>query len=202
MVALVILGLPILSEAKDCSKHPIYCQIVRNSPKINKKYAMRLSNVIYKYTRKYNLDKTIFTAILAQESMYRLDAINCHKGIRWDEAFKAKTVGMEVFNKCLDKAEIGTKEFVNCVNDSHEYTKTTVCSDFGIGQIYYKTVEGYGFELDKLMEDLDYSVKAAAQVLHDFKKRYGKRESDYWTRYNASSKEKREIYKHLVVRYF
>lgn len=60
--------------AVDCSKHPIYCQIIKNQPKINKKYAMKLSNVIYKMHRKYHIPSRVFTAILRQESGYRLVA--------------------------------------------------------------------------------------------------------------------------------
>jgi len=58
----------------DCSTHPIYCQIVKNKPKINKKYAMKLSNIIYKMHRKYHIPSRIFTAILRQESEYSLKA--------------------------------------------------------------------------------------------------------------------------------
>lgn len=60
--------------AGECDKHPIYCQIVKNKPKIDKKYAMRLSNVIYKMHKKYHIPTRIFTAILRQESGYSLEA--------------------------------------------------------------------------------------------------------------------------------
>lgn len=76
-----------------------------------------------------------------------------------------------------------------------------VCSDFGMSQIYYKTAKGFGFEIERLTTDLEYSVEAGAIVLADFKKRYEHKEIDYWTRYNASSRSKRNIYKQLVERY-
>lgn len=50
------------------------CQIVKNSPNIDKKYAMKLSNIIYKMHRKYHIPSRIFTAILRQESGYSLRA--------------------------------------------------------------------------------------------------------------------------------
>jgi hypothetical protein len=74
------------AEAKEktenlCEKHPIYCQIVKNRPKINKKYAIKLSNEIFKATRKHNIPANIYTAILMQESTYKLEAKNCIRGL-------------------------------------------------------------------------------------------------------------------------
>ena len=60
--------------AVNCNKHPIYCQIVKNKPGIDKTYAMRLSNIVYKMHRKYHIPSRIFTAILRQESGYSLAA--------------------------------------------------------------------------------------------------------------------------------
>jgi hypothetical protein len=59
------------------------------------------------------------------------------------------------------------------------------------------------FKLDKdrLLNDLDYSISASAMILADFKRMYGKRESQYWTRYNSGTPSKRETYKKLVSRF-
>lgn len=77
----------------------------------------------------------------------------------------------------------------------------THSNDYGIGQINHHTAKHYGFDLKKLTHDVEYSVKASAIVLKDFQKKYGKREKDYWTRYNSSDPEKRQEYKQLVARY-
>lgn len=82
-----------------------------------------------------------------------------------------------------------------------DFTYAKVCSDFGMSQIYFKTAQGFGFDIDRLLTDLDYSVEAGAIVLADFQKRYSHKELDWWTRYNASSRAKRNIYKTLVERY-
>lgn len=87
-----------------------------------------------------------------------------------------------------------------------EYVETKICSDFGISQIYFKTAERYGFSIDKLTQDLEYSVNAGATVLSGFKKRYGKKDKMFWLRYNCGSRgtTKRDtcqIYKKLVSRY-
>ncbi len=41
---------------------------------------MRLSDVIYKASKRHNIPSKIFTAILMQESAYKLDAKNCTSG--------------------------------------------------------------------------------------------------------------------------
>tara|TARA_R110000868_G_C10973188_1_gene771546 strand:+ start:81640 stop:81957 length:318 start_codon:yes stop_codon:yes gene_type:complete len=83
----------------------------------------------------------------------------------------------------------------------HEIQIVKICSDFGMSQIYYKTAQSFKFDLTKLINDLKYSVDAGAQVLADFRKRYSHREKTWWTRYNSSSRAKRNIYKQLVSRY-
>lgn len=177
MFKLVILLLfPALSQAEiSCDKNPIYCQIVKNAPNINKEYARELSNVIYKETRKENINSTIFTAILMQESSYKLSAMNCSIGV---EALK------------LEKESQHLLLF-----------EKKVCTDFGIGQIHFITAKRYGVDINRLLTDLTYSIKMSIIVLKDFKKRYYKKESDWWTRYNSSNTYKRELYRKKVLRW-
>lgn len=112
-----------------------------------------------------------------QESGYRLGVSGCHKGLT-DVTVKD------------GKRTLGTQT-----------VEAEVCSDFGISQIYYKTAKGFGFDISRLLKELDYSVEAGAIVLADFQKRYSHKELDWWTRYNARSRAKRNIYKTLVTRY-
>lgn len=162
-----------VEASTNCEKHPIYCQIVNNNPNIKKTYAFKLSNVIFKKSKKYKIDPTILTAIFAQESMYKLGAKNCTKGLK--------------------KSQAHPKGYVGPIK---------VCTDFGIGQIHYRTADNFNFNLEKLTRDMDYSVNAAAVVLKDFQKRYKHREENWWTRYNASSPNARAKYKQLVERFF
>ena len=176
---LIIIGLIFSSDAFaiDCLQHPIYCQIRDNNPKLDKKYMMKLSNLIRKVSKKYNINSNIYTAILAQESLYELSAVNCTKGFR--DAFPGE-VNIQVYPY---------------------YKEGKVCTDFGISQIHWKTIKSYSFDVDKLTSDLEYSVGAGAIVLRDMKKRYHYAEKDYWTRYNSSNESKRNAYKQLVERF-
>lgn len=73
--------------------------------------------------------------------------------------------------------------------------------DFCMMQINDHTIKRYGFDQERLMKDLPYCVNAGVKVLSDLKKRYGKREKTYWSRYNAVNPEKRENYQQLVERF-
>lgn len=129
-------------------------------------------------TRKHKVPANIYTAILMQESGYALEARGCYTGLT------------DISVKDGDKY-LGKKNNV----------EVTICMDFGMSQIYYKTARAFKFELSRLTTDLEYSVEAGTIVLADFKKRYSHREIDWWTRYNASSPTKRLVYKKLVERY-
>lgn len=73
--------------------------------------------------------------------------------------------------------------------------------DHGISQINEKTAIAFGFDIHKLHTNLEYSVEAGAIVLADFRRMYGKKELDFWTRYNSSRPTQREIYKSLVAQF-
>lgn len=164
------------SQAKDCSKHPIYCQIKENlskarnkdgtfrkiKPWMTEKQMMELSNIIYKASRKYKVPANIYTAILRQESTYRIGARGCHTGL--DE----------------------------------NYEKTRVCADFGMSMVNHTTAKAFNIDIKRLTEDVEYSVNMGAMILADFKKRYFHKEEFWWTRYNASTPYKRRFYQGLV----
>jgi hypothetical protein len=184
------------AKSINCKKHPIFCQITKNKPSINKKYAMKLSNVIYKMHRKYHIPSRIFTAILMQESGYSLEAKGCHSGLAVDD-FKLKT--------CLDLALKKKTVYSQCAM-SVDVVETKVCTDFGITQIYYKTAKRWKFNINKLTENLEYSVEAGAIVLHDIMERFEAEDVNYWVRYNCgfrgtTKRDTCQIYKKLVERY-
>lgn len=77
---------------------------------------------------------------------------------------------------------------VKCGVSIYTGEKDCIAIDFGIGQINHKTIKSHGFDRQKLMSDLEYSVEAAAKVLSDFKS-FKKSEPDmWWTRYNCGTR--------------
>lgn len=73
--------------------------------------------------------------------------------------------------------------------------------DYCMMQINDRTAKNFGFDKKRLMTDIQYCVEAGALVLKDFKRMYGKKEAKWWTRYNSSNPEKREIYEDKVERW-
>lgn len=83
-----------------------------------------------------------------------------------------------------------------------------VVADVGISQINVKTVESYGFNPERLQQDLEYSVRAGAIVLSWFKEKYKEKEPNTWyCRYNTGTRAFHKIeqnclhYKKLVDRF-
>ena len=71
----------ILASAWSFEQTPIYLQILKNKPSIEKSKAVKLSQLIHLNSKLYGLNPRIFTAILMQESSYRLAATNCRVGL-------------------------------------------------------------------------------------------------------------------------
>ena len=59
-----------VAQANEFDKHPIYKQIVTNSPNIDRTYAMNLSNIIHRKAKHYDIRANLMTAIFMQESTY------------------------------------------------------------------------------------------------------------------------------------
>jgi len=142
----------------DCSKHPAYCQIKKNKPRMSPHYAMKLSNLIHKASKKWGVPKRIYTAILKQESNYNLIAVKREKGVLEPRSFYPRP------------------RIVN------------IAQDFGIAQINYITAQKYGYDLDRLLKDLEYSINAGAEVLSWFYKTYADKDDAWWSRFNCGTK--------------
>lgn len=56
----------------DCSRHKIYCHIKAVRPKIDSKFAMKVSNLLYKFSKAYGTNPHISVAIIMQESAFRM----------------------------------------------------------------------------------------------------------------------------------
>lgn len=98
-----------------------------------------------------------------------------------------------------------SKYIVSAVSYKIVFNKKTgklekIPQDFGIAQINFKTIEAFKFDKKRLLTDLEYSIEAGAIVLKDFSHRFHFEEK-WWSRYNAQTLEKREIYQSLVSRY-
>lgn len=98
-----------------------------------------LATKIVKVSNEYNINPHLYTAILAHESMFRLDAVNA------------------------------------------------VSHDYGIAQINIKNIRRMQLDLDLILTDLEYSLRAGAQVLSHMRKNFSAHETSYACRYNVGT---------------
>jgi hypothetical protein len=158
---------------------------------------MKLSNVIYNISSRYKLPKRVFTAIIAQESMFKMGAKNTKRGFIKKDLL---TLRLE-YNLCIEMMSISDcKKFMS--SPMTHYQEIEILTDVGVTQIHTSNIKKFGFDIDKLLTDMEYSVEAGAIILSRIKKRWQRKEPlNYWSRYNSSTPIKREQYQQLVERW-
>lgn len=76
-----------------------------------------------------------------------------------------------------------------------------VAADIGITQINIKTMKSYGFDAERLQNELSYSLEAGAIVLKWFKDKYAEEEPQTWfCRYNVGTRPFEKV-KHNCLKY-
>lgn len=69
LLLLLALLIPSLSQADaDCIKNPVFCNIVKLQPRINRTFALDLSNSLVKYAKMFGTNPLLSVAIAMQES--------------------------------------------------------------------------------------------------------------------------------------
>lgn len=56
-------------------------------------------------------------------------------------------------------------------------------------------------DIDRLMVDLEYAIDMSVMVMADFKRMYGHKEKNWWSRYNSSKLENRIKYEQKVAQF-
>lgn len=164
------------SEDTVCSRHRVYCAIVELQPQAEP-YAMELSNLIYKYSKKYNTDPFITVAIGMQESGLRM----IHRTAK----------GIYVGQKCLsDECETVTLE-------------KEVYTDIGIFQFHYGSLSNYDIDFTKVyLHDMPYTVEKHVQILKDKMNMCSSVEDTGWACYHSATPKHKKNYEKLVMRYY
>lgn len=164
----------------NCKRHKIYCAIVKLRPSINKKFAMKLSNEIYRSARKHKVKDTMrIVAIMRQESGIKMDARN-------------RSTETKTHTEC--------DEWERCVTTKTIITETT---DFGLFQFHINTMQNNNLEIEQVMTDMKFTVNFAIKYLAG-KIRMCRRiwKKTPWACYNSANPGKHEEYVRLVDRYY
>lgn len=163
----------------NCNKHKLYCTIVKLKPKINKTFAMKLSNAIYKATKKYKVDPFRAIAIMRQESSINMNARN---------------IGSKT------KSHKECDEWERCVTVKTIITKTT---DFGLFQFHIKTMTIHGLSIKRVMTDINFTVDfAIAMIARKIKNCSKLWPNTPWACYNSATNIKHQAYVKLVNQYY
>ena len=98
----IISALLALLDPLNCDINPTYCQINKNNPKLSLEYSQKLSELIDEASKKHNIPAEIYTAMLMQESTYKLSAVGCKKtcdyGISQINKLTAKRYGLSLIH--------------------------------------------------------------------------------------------------------
>lgn len=149
-------------------------------PRHSQKMAKKIAGAVYHYSKSINVDWRLFLSILYQESSLDLDPQKCMEK-EFEEHFK----------------RVKTKKH------SFKYVKipNRKCEDYGISQINWKTW-GKEMQLDKklLLTDVDYSVKAAANILAFYKTKHSRHDRRWHLRYHSATPYYKAEYEEYIKR--
>ena len=163
----------------NCNIHKTYCAIVKLKPKINKTFAMKLSNEIYKASKLYKLDPYRLVAIARQESYFKMSARNKHTKSH-------KTITCNEWEVCTNVV-----------------TTTVTTSDFGLFQFHISTMRTHDLDITKVMTDMPFTVNFAAKLLaHKMKICEKLWPNTSWACYNSANPEAHQAYVKAVNRWY
>jgi len=183
LLALIVHSVFISDVAKsagiDCKRHRAYCAIVKLKPKINKHFAMQLSNHIYHASRKYNVDMYRVIAIMRQESGIRMNARN------YSEA-QEKTRVCDKWEKCTTVI-----------------VKIKETTDFGLFQFHIDTMKHNKLNIKRVMTDMPFTVNFAVKYLANKIKMCSRTwPKTSWACYNSGNSGPHKQYVKDVNRYY
>lgn len=145
-------------------------------PNNSEEQSLQLAESVLKYSKEINIDWRLFVSIMYQESSLLIDPQHCLK-----KELHPQLVRRKIHNKWKTMA------------------LKTKCADYGIAQINFKT---WGEELalnkEKLLTDIDYSVKAASKILFYYKHRYAKRDKRWHLRYHSGTISHKNEYEGFI----
>jgi len=156
----------------DFSKNPIYHAIKILHKDINSEEAIKYSNIIAKYSKQYSIDPFLVVSISRQESYLTLEAVR----------------------------KIGDSK-ITYDSKTKKFLKTVEITDFCMMQINKSNIIWKNLDPNRLLSDADYCIHEGFKVLVYFKN-LEKNDEFWWTRYNASKSDAREIYKNYVLKHY
>lgn len=162
--------------ATECQANPIYCKILKLNPKLEKKFAMELSDKISAKAKAAKVNPLLSLAILMQESTLR--HVNTFKTSKVEEEY------------CKDGSCFKIVKEINEVND------------MGIAQINIGTAKMYNFDIERLYKgDLDYTLDCHYALLKEKMRICASLGEESFSCYHSINEPYRSIYVDMVKRW-
>lgn len=161
--------------SRQCQQHPLYCHILKLQPKLEKKWAMRFSNLLVKYAKKSKLDPWRSLAIAMQESSLKF--------------IKRRHTVIIPNTQCQR-------------NQCPAYKTVKAISDVGLFQLHAATVDQYQLNPSRLLNDLEYMVSTHFMVLLDKIKQCQHLGNEAWSCYHSRTEVLRKRYIRKVNRFY
>lgn len=189
IVCFIMIAMPAMASTKpstdvNCDRNPLYCAMLKLQPKVDRKWAMRFSNLLHRYAEKNDMDPWQSLAIAMQESSLR-------------QIHRRENVIIE--NCSNEKSrQKNSQKGPEC---NLKYTKAI--TDMSVFQFHAQTILDYNMDIKKLHDDLEYAVKEHFKLLKT-KMKNCPNEADLpdWTCYNSYHRAFRQRYYNLVKRYY
>ncbi len=159
-----------------CQKNRIFCQILTLRPNIDKKWAYKFSNLLYKYGKKFKMDPMRSLAIAMQETSLK----NQHR---------SRNV-LVFFDKCDNK---------HCVKS---YKEIIGFSDLSIFQFHVNTIKNFDINPLKLNTSLEYAVKSHFELLQYKQQRCKHLKESAWACYHSKTPKYQNRYISMVNRWY
>lgn len=178
---LLLMSTPTYSDSIEwsslsCHKNPIFCHVLTLRPNIDKTWAYKFSNLLYKYGKKFKMDPMRSLAIAMQETSLK----NQHR---------SRNV-LVFFDNC-DKE--------HCVK---AYKEIKGFSDLGIFQFHVKTIKHFHINPIKLNESLEYTVSTHFELLKHKQKQCEHLKENAWACYHSKTAKYRNKYISMVNRWY
>lgn len=164
------------AETLDCKTHKLYCKIVEFNPRIDRAFAMEISNKLYAKAKLNRVNPELALAILMHET-----------GLRNLNTYKTTT---KVTESC------------SATDCTRVTTTVDKVFDMSIAQININTAVHYGFDIQRLYKlDMDYALDCFFVVLKDKMKMCSYLGNQAWSCYHSTTESYRNIYVDLVSRH-
>jgi len=173
---LLMFASPTLAQEVDCSLHKLYCTMLELRPTIDKTWAMRLSDALFRLSKKHETDPWRSLAIAMQESSLRevnkkhkvmVFKETCHQGI------------------CIEDYEI-----INGI------------SDLGLFQFNVSTVINNDIDPMRLRNDITYAVDWHLKILKKKMVECAWLLEEAWSCYHSKTPKFRKRYVQMVEQYY